>query len=82
MTTIRIEDMFGRIVDELNTARYALSEAAAWARSDWSDARGLTRKEAAARTAVFAAVQQAKDAIDRAKNRIYWAEPEEGHRHG
>jgi len=70
MAPIRIDDMFIRILNEFDTARGALTDAALWAKSDWSDGRVLTSDEAAARAAVFAVVQDAKQAIDQAKSHI------------
>jgi hypothetical protein len=76
MATVLIAEMFGNVIKNLDAARNSLGEAAAWARSDWSDRRSLTDDEAESRLLVFEAVHQAKDAIDDAKGLIYWSQRE------
>ena len=70
MATIHIDDMFRLALAELQQARRHLSEAASWARSDWTERRSLTAAESAARTAVFGVVGQCKAAIDEATGLI------------
>jgi hypothetical protein len=63
--------MLSRAHDELRQAAGHLDEAAGWARSDWRPfGSPLTSAQAEARSAVFAAVTEAKAAIERARRAI------------
>jgi hypothetical protein len=71
-----VPELLGRTLDELDNARNALAEAAAWMRSDWEPVGSpLTGDQAAARSAVFDEVEASKAAIDRAKAAIHRALP-------
>lgn len=71
-----VDQILGRTLDDLDTARSALSDAASWLRSDWSPPDAvLTDAQSTARTATFAEIDAAKAAIDRAKQALRAALP-------
>lgn len=62
-------EIFLEATDELSGAYRALGDAADWLRSDWTPVgSSLTAAQAEARTAMFAAIDEAKAAINRAKD--------------
>lgn len=62
------EGMFRHVVFELDVAYRGCGDAADWLRSDWKPVgSSLTEAQGAARSAMFAAIGEAKAAINRAK---------------
>lgn len=62
-------EIFLEATDELSGAYRALGDAADWLRSDWQPIGSpLTAAQAAARSEMFDAINQAKAAINLAKN--------------
>lgn len=62
-------EMFLEATDELSGAYRSLSDAADWLRSDWRPVgSSLTATQATARSAMWDAIEEAKAAINRAKN--------------
>lgn len=62
-------EMFLEATDELSAAYRALGDAADWLRSDWQPVdSSLTAAQSEARTAMFAAIGEAKAAVNRAKD--------------
>lgn len=62
------EEILTNAMAELDRARYALSEAGSWLRSDWRPLGSLlTDEQAARRTRMWRAIDTAKKAIYRAK---------------
>lgn len=63
------EQIFANAVQTLNEAYKALGDAADWLRSDWTPLGSpLTDEQAARRTRMFAEIDNAKQAINRAKD--------------
>jgi hypothetical protein len=66
------EQMFANAVQLLNQAYKALGDAADWLRSDWTPiGSSLTDEQAEWRTRMWREIGNAKDAINRAKDRHY-----------
>jgi hypothetical protein len=62
------EEMFDNATADLNRALSALSDAASWLRSDWRPVgSSLTDAQADLRDRMFAGIDKAKAAINRAK---------------
>ena len=63
------EQMFDNAVELLDQAYRALGDAADWLRSDWTSLGSpLTDEQADRRTRMFAEIDNAKQAINRAKD--------------
>ena len=62
-------EIFLEATDELSGAYRSLGDAADWLRSDWQPVgSSLTDEQAAARSAMWDAIDEAKAAINRAKD--------------
>jgi hypothetical protein len=66
------EQMFANAIEQLNVAYKALGDTADWLRSDWTPLGSpLTDEQSEARTRMFTEIDNAKQAINRAKDAYY-----------